>query len=227
MICFSPHVTLKVDRWPWKIKEHLTYATSSSVHHFVCICEFKLELLSRNAQFGSKSAIFCPTWPWNLTDDLEKQQDTSFMLFQAMCIMLSSSVNSEVTVRKRPHWGKICFDLRDLDRWSCPFAWTMLLSMVITPSISWLYYDRNIMKQVWQSDGRTETFLRAAWSQLKIEWRLQFHYSLLNKLWSTFLKIGMVEDLSCIDDIQCWLSQEPEMLSISKYITNRKLIWNK
>ena len=26
----------------------------------------------KNAQFGSKSAIFCPVWPWNLTDDLEK-----------------------------------------------------------------------------------------------------------------------------------------------------------
>ena len=52
--------------------------------------EFKLELLSWNAQFGSKSAIFfqcdldilmdnlektidCPVWPWNLMDYLEKQ----------------------------------------------------------------------------------------------------------------------------------------------------------
>ena len=26
--------------------------------------EFKQDLLSRNAQFGSKSAIFCPVWPW-------------------------------------------------------------------------------------------------------------------------------------------------------------------
>ena len=35
--------------------------------------EFKLELLSGNAQIGSKSVIYCPVWPWNLTDDLEKQ----------------------------------------------------------------------------------------------------------------------------------------------------------
>ena len=27
----------------------------------------------RNAKFGSKLAIFCPVWPWNLIDDLEKQ----------------------------------------------------------------------------------------------------------------------------------------------------------
>ena len=40
---------------------------------FKSIGEFKLELQSGNAQFGSKSAVFCPVWPWNLTDDLEKQ----------------------------------------------------------------------------------------------------------------------------------------------------------
>ena len=34
---------------------HLFYATSSFVHHFVAIGEFKLELQSGNAQFGSKS----------------------------------------------------------------------------------------------------------------------------------------------------------------------------
>ena len=35
--------------------------------------EFKMELQSGNAQFGSKLAILCPAWPWNLVDDLEKQ----------------------------------------------------------------------------------------------------------------------------------------------------------
>ena len=52
---------------------HLFYATSSFVHHFVAIGEFKLELQSGNAQSGSNSAIFWAVWPWNLTDDLEKQ----------------------------------------------------------------------------------------------------------------------------------------------------------
>ena len=66
-------VTLKFDGWPWKTIWHLFYTTSSFVYHFKSISEFKLELQSRNAQFGSKSAIFCPVWPWNLTDDLEKQ----------------------------------------------------------------------------------------------------------------------------------------------------------
>ena len=41
-----------------KIKGHLFYIASSFVHHLKILGEFKLELLSGNAQFGSKSAIF-------------------------------------------------------------------------------------------------------------------------------------------------------------------------
>ena len=70
---FKSRVTLKFDGWPWKTIGHLYYATSSSMHHFVAIGEFKLEVQSGNAQFGSKSTIFRAVWPWNLTDDLEKQ----------------------------------------------------------------------------------------------------------------------------------------------------------
>ena len=63
-------LTLKFDGWPWKTIGHLFYVASSFMHHFKAICEFKLKLQSGNAQFGSKSAIFCPVWPWNMTDDL-------------------------------------------------------------------------------------------------------------------------------------------------------------
>ena len=70
---FLSRVTLKFDGWPWKTIGHLSYAASSFVHHFIAIGEFKLELQSGNAQFGSKSAIFCPMWPLNLMDDLKKQ----------------------------------------------------------------------------------------------------------------------------------------------------------
>ena len=70
---FFSRVTLQFDVWPWKTIGHLFYATSSFVHHFVAIGDFKLELQSGNAQFGSNSTIFRAVWPWNLTDDLEKQ----------------------------------------------------------------------------------------------------------------------------------------------------------
>ena len=70
---FFSRVTLKFDGWPWKTIGYLVYAASSFVLHFVTISEFKLELQSRNAQFGSKSAIFLAVWPWNLMYDLKKQ----------------------------------------------------------------------------------------------------------------------------------------------------------
>ena len=40
---FLSRMTLKFDEWPWKTLGHLFYATSSFVHHFVAIGEFKLE----------------------------------------------------------------------------------------------------------------------------------------------------------------------------------------
>ena len=66
-------VTLKFDGWPWNTIGHLSFAVSSFVQHFIDIGEFKLELQSGNAQSRSNSTIFRAVWPWNLTDDLEKQ----------------------------------------------------------------------------------------------------------------------------------------------------------
>ena len=70
---FFSRVTSKFYGGPRKTIGRLFYATSSFVHHFVRIGEFKLELQSGNAQFGSNSTIFRAARPWNLTDDLEKQ----------------------------------------------------------------------------------------------------------------------------------------------------------
>ena len=66
-------VTFKLNIWPWKTIGHLFYDTLSFVHHFNAIGKFKLKLQSGNAQFGTKSTIFWAVWPWNFTDDLEKQ----------------------------------------------------------------------------------------------------------------------------------------------------------
>ena len=59
IINYSTIVTLKFDGWPRKTIGHLFYTTSSFVHHFKSIAEFKLDLQSGNAQFGSKLPIFC------------------------------------------------------------------------------------------------------------------------------------------------------------------------
>ena len=84
---FFSRVTLQFDVWPWKTIGHLFYATSSFVHHFVTIGVLKLELQSGNAQFESNLTIFRAVWPWNLTDDLQKQYGTSSMLLQALSII--------------------------------------------------------------------------------------------------------------------------------------------
>ena len=68
---FLSRVTWKFDGWPWKTIGRLFFATSSFVHHFVAIGEFKLELQSRNAQSGSNLMIFylrdLDLWPLTLT----------------------------------------------------------------------------------------------------------------------------------------------------------------
>ena len=73
---FLAGVTLKFDGWPRKIIHlyniKLCVSFHCYVYHFISISEFKLELQSGNAQFGSNSTISRAVWPWNLTDDLEK-----------------------------------------------------------------------------------------------------------------------------------------------------------
>ena len=128
---FLFYVTFKFDRWPWKTIRYLFYATSIFVHHFITIGELKLELQSGNAQFELKSIIFLVMWPWNLTDDLEKLEGTSLKPHQALCIISSPLVNSNWSYN--PETTKLGVDLCDLELWPWPFAWTLLLSLVITP----------------------------------------------------------------------------------------------
>ena len=117
-------VTLKFDGWPWKTKEHLFYATSSFMHHFIAIDEFKLELQSGNSQFGLKSTIFCALRPWNLKDDLEKQQGTSPKQHQALYFIPPSYVNLNWSYNpEMPNLGQIWqfLELCDLEIWWMTF----------------------------------------------------------------------------------------------------------
>ena len=100
-------VTLKFDEWPWKTIGHLSFAVSSFVQHFIAIGEFKLELQSGNAQFGSNSTIFRAVWPWNLTYDLENNRATLLFYFK-FCASFRNHwcIETWVTVRKRPIWVK-------------------------------------------------------------------------------------------------------------------------
>ena len=77
--------------------------------------------------------MFCPVWPWNLMDDLENNR-TTFQCYFKLCASFRSHwwIQTGVTVRIRLSWvltsATLTFDLRP---WL--FAWTSLLSLVITP----------------------------------------------------------------------------------------------
>ena len=67
---FLSRVTLKFDGRPWKAIARI-YATSSFVHQFIAIGQFKLELQSWNIRFRSKLTFFLSHvtlkldwWPW-------------------------------------------------------------------------------------------------------------------------------------------------------------------
>ena len=104
---FLSRATLKFDGWPSKTIGHLFYATSSLVHHFVAIGEFRLELQSGNAQSGSKSTIFLAVWPWNWRMTLKNNRAPLLCYFK-LCAAFCSHwwIQTGVTVRKRPIWVK-------------------------------------------------------------------------------------------------------------------------
>ena len=87
---------------------HIFYTTLSIVYHFKAISEFKLEFKSGNAQFRSKTVIFCLVWPWNLMDDLENNR-ASLLCYFKLCASFHGHpwIETGVTVRKRPIWVKI------------------------------------------------------------------------------------------------------------------------
>ena len=116
IVNFSARVTVKFDGWPCKTIGHLFYATSSFVHHFVPIGEFKLELQSGNAQSGSNSTIFRAVRRWNLTDELAKQKGTSSMLLQALCIISYPLVNLNLSYSpETPNLGQFRWFLEPCD----------------------------------------------------------------------------------------------------------------
>ena len=81
-------------------------------------------------------------------------------------------IQTGVRVRKRLSWVLTSVTLT-FDLWPWPFAWTSLLTMVITPENFmmirwWEHGEKGVTDR--RTDRRTEnTICRAAWSQLKIK----------------------------------------------------------
>ena len=116
--------------WPWnstddleKPKAQLFHTASSFVHYFVAIGEFKLELESGNAQFGSNSTIFRAVWPWNWRMTL-KNNKAPFLC----CFKLCASFGNHWWIKtsyspETPNLGQIrpfIFVPCDLEIWWMP-----------------------------------------------------------------------------------------------------------
>ena len=103
----SACATVTFDGWPCKTIGHLFHATSSFVHHFVPIGEFKLELQSGNAQFWSKSTIceLCDLEIWRMT---LKNNRAHLLCYFKLCASFRTHwwIQTWVSVWKRPIWVK-------------------------------------------------------------------------------------------------------------------------
>ena len=99
---FLSRVTLKFHGWHWKTIGQLFYTTSSFVHHFKVMGEFKLVLQCGNAQFGSKRQFFipCELKIWWMT--LEKNR-APLLYYVKLCasFQIHRGIHTGVTVWKR------------------------------------------------------------------------------------------------------------------------------
>ena len=85
-----------------------------------------------------KTNDFLAMWPWNFTDDLEKQQGTSSKWHQALCIISLLYVNSNWSYA--PVTAKLGFDLCDRDL--SPLTLTFCMDVTfVNGNNSWEFYD--------------------------------------------------------------------------------------
>ena len=122
---FLSRVILKFDGWHRKTIGDLFHTMLNFFHHFKVISEFKLQLQSENAQFGSKSAIFvlCDLEIWRMT--LKKQYGNPILCCFKLCASFHSYqwIQTGATVLKPSIWVKIhdfCV-LCDLQIWQTTF----------------------------------------------------------------------------------------------------------
>ena len=89
-----------------------------------------------------KIDVFCPLWPWNLTDDIEKHKSTSPKKHQAVSIISSSYVNSSWSYS--PETANLGYDPCDLDFWPITLTFCMDITSVIGNNF-WQFCDDTVM----------------------------------------------------------------------------------
>ena len=152
---FLSRMTLKFNVWHWKTIGHIFYATSSFVDHFVVIGEFKLELHSETPNLGHNQLIFepCDLEIWRIT---LKNKRAPLQSNIKLCASFHHIIwiQTGLMVRKRLSWVLTSVTLT-LDLWPWPFAWTSLLSLVITSKIfMMIQWWEHSQKSV--TDGQTD-----------------------------------------------------------------------
>ena len=134
-------------------------------------------VIVRKRSIWVKTAIFCPRatlkfdrWPWKAIGHLFYVASSFVHHFIAIAELQLQTGNSQIGVK----FILTCVTLTSA-LWHWPFAWTPLMSMVITPeNFVMIRREEHCGKGV--TDGRTDgqtdrrtdiSVLRAAWSQLK------------------------------------------------------------
>ena len=116
-----PIVNLKFGGWHRKAIGHPFHATSSFVYHFITISQFKPELQSENARFGSKSTIYFVPRDLEIWQMTLKNNRPPLVCYLKLCASFHSHlwIQAVITVRKRPICVKIgdCFVSCDLQIW--------------------------------------------------------------------------------------------------------------
>ena len=127
----------------------------------------------------------CDLEIWRMTS---RNNRAPLLCYFKLCASFRSHwwIQTGVTVRKRLSWVVASVTLT-FDFWPWPFAWTSLLSLVITPEnlmmIRWWEHSQKSVTDG-QTDGRTDrTIHRAAWSQLKTHVRRFFDTDLHEVSW--------------------------------------------
>ena len=158
-------MAFKFNGWPRKTIGHLFFAMSSFVHYFKSIGEFKLDFSPETLKSGQNRRFFapCDLQIWRMT---LKSNRAPLLCYFKLCASFHSHwwIQTGVTVRKPPNWGKTCFDLCDLDLWPLTLTFCMDITFVNGNNF-WEYRTGG------RTDRRTEGQKCSAWSQLKIRIR--------------------------------------------------------
>ena len=160
----------------------LKYNRAPLLCYFKLCTSFYSHLWIHNGVTARKRQIWVKISDFFVPCDLEmwrmtlKNNSAPLLCYFKLCASFHSHpwIQTGVTVRKRLIWVLTSVTLT-IDLWPWPFAWILLLSLVITPENCMMirlleHSEKGVTdgRTDEKTDGRTErSVLRAAWSQLK------------------------------------------------------------